>query len=119
MDSGDVFIDEIWSFDVIQQGDSGLVNQNKLGMLCECLIKVSMQLSSQSLLHLTVDWKDNARDFLNFFTRYLPDLSASAQSSLPTYLTRVPQSISEDRRLRGFIDRELVTICHSFSGTSS
>lgn len=36
--SGDIFIDEIWSLDVIQQGDSGLINADKLGMLCEQLL---------------------------------------------------------------------------------
>ena len=31
----DVFVDEIWSLDVIQHGDAGLINADKLGMLCE------------------------------------------------------------------------------------
>lgn len=33
--SGGAFIDEIWSIDVVQHGDSGLINEGKVGIICQ------------------------------------------------------------------------------------
>ncbi|THH11139.1 hypothetical protein EW146_g8142 [Bondarzewia mesenterica] len=89
-------IDEVWTFDAVQHGDSGLINAAQLRGI--------------------FDWADNARDILNFFLQYLPD-SVSADP-LPVHLERVPSSVSEERRVHGFRERSLVSVGHSFGGCS-
>lgn len=65
-----------------------------------------------------VDWADNARDILNFLTRYLPPKSRDA-GSLPIHLPCLPYEETQDRIQSGFNDRTLITIGHSFGGCSS
>ncbi|ETW77306.1 hypothetical protein HETIRDRAFT_436230 [Heterobasidion irregulare TC 32-1] len=89
-------IDEIWTFDSVQHGDSGLVNAAQLrGMF---------------------DWADNARDILSFFLNYLPDGVSS--EPLPTHLERVPSAVADQRRASGFNQRSLVCVGHSYGGCS-
>lgn len=90
-------IDEVWSLDAVQHGDSGLVNGQDLGAL--------------------FIWHDHARDILNFILHFLPE--TVTPSALPTYLPRVPLEVSEAREKHGFATRELVVIGHSFGGCSA
>jgi len=90
-------IDEVWALDAVQQGDSGLVNAERLGAL--------------------FTWRDHARDILNFILHFLPEKVTS--SALPTRLPRIPLQVSEAREKRGLSDRQLVVIGHSFSGCAT
>lgn len=91
-------IDEVWALDAVQHGDSGLVNeQQDLGAL--------------------FIWNDHARDILNFILNFLPETVTS--SALPTYLSRVPPEISSAREKRGFPNRQLVVVGHSFGGCTA
>ncbi|KAG1872917.1 Alpha/beta hydrolase family-domain-containing protein [Suillus subalutaceus] len=89
-------IDEIWSWESVQHGDSALLNRHNL--------------SGSS------DWTDNARDITNFLINYMPEEVET--SSLPIQLNRVPVSIGESREKSGFSSRTLVVAGHSFGGCS-
>ncbi|KAL4076721.1 Alpha/Beta hydrolase protein [Scleroderma yunnanense] len=90
-------IDEVWSWEAVNHGDSALVNAENLSGI--------------------FDWQDNARDIANFLLNYLPDDTTLA--SLPTRLDRVPESTSNARKERGYSKRRLVVVGHSFGGTTS
>ncbi|KAG1819104.1 Alpha/beta hydrolase family-domain-containing protein [Suillus subaureus] len=87
-------IDEIWSWESVQHGDSALLNKQNL--------------SGSS------DWTDNARDIANFLINYMPEEVET--SSLPIQLHRVPASIGESRQKSGFSSRTLAVAGHSFGG---
>ncbi|KAF9645255.1 hypothetical protein BDM02DRAFT_3189890 [Thelephora ganbajun] len=93
----DPIVDEIWSWDAANHGDSALLNKENLSSL--------------------YDWSDNVRDITNFLLNYLPD-SAELHSILPTHLQRMPGKISETRTKNGFSHRTVVGIGHSFGGGS-
>ncbi|KAG1900154.1 Alpha/Beta hydrolase protein [Suillus fuscotomentosus] len=63
-------IDEIWSWEFVQHGDSALLNKQNLSG--------------------TFDWTDNARDITNFLINYMPE---EAETPLPIQLHRLPASI--------------------------
>ncbi|KAF8588338.1 hypothetical protein K439DRAFT_652977 [Ramaria rubella] len=65
--SSGVLVDEIWSFEAVQHGDSGLLNVGNH--------------------HDIFDWQDHVRDILNFLINYLPEEVSS--SILPTILSRI------------------------------
>ncbi|KAF8480044.1 Alpha/beta hydrolase family-domain-containing protein [Russula ochroleuca] len=90
-------IDEVWTLDAVQHGDAGLINADNLGAL--------------------FTWSDHARDILNFILHFLPD--TVTPSELPTHLPRVPLEVSSAREKRGFTNRELVVVGHSFSGCAA
>ncbi|KAI0833795.1 alpha/beta-hydrolase [Trametes gibbosa] len=81
-------IDEIWSFEAVQHGDSAIINDDAQRDV--------------------VDWQDMTRDILNFLTTYLPKDPGVA---LETVLQPTSQC---DTRLR---KRRVVGIGHSFGGT--
>lgn len=87
-------VDEIWCFDAVQHGDSGLLNAGRHSALW--------------------DWSDYGRDILNFMIHYLPE---SPYSSPPTHLARIPDSIALDRQSAGFSNRTVVGVGHSFGAT--
>ncbi|KAG1859224.1 Alpha/beta hydrolase family-domain-containing protein [Suillus subluteus] len=89
-------IDEIWSWESVQHGDSALLNRHNLSG--------------------SFDWTDNARDITNFLINYMPEEVET--SSLPIQLDRVPASIGESREKSGFSSRTLVVAGHSFGGCS-
>jgi pimeloyl-ACP methyl ester carboxylesterase len=89
-------IDEIWSWESVQHGDSALLNRQNLSG--------------------TFDWTDNTRDIANFLINYMPE--EIEKSSLPIQLRRVPASIGESRQKSGFSSRTLVVAGHSFGGCS-
>ncbi|KAG1859214.1 Alpha/Beta hydrolase protein [Suillus subluteus] len=89
-------IDEIWSWESVQHGDSALLNRHNLSG--------------------SFDWTDNARDIVNFLINYMPEEVET--SSLPIQLDRVPASIGESREKSGFSSRTLVVAGHSFGGCS-
>ncbi|KAG1819128.1 Alpha/Beta hydrolase protein [Suillus subaureus] len=89
-------IDEIWSWESVQHGDSALLNRQNLSG--------------------SFDWTDNARDIANFLINYMPEEVET--SSLPIQLHRVPASIGESRQKSGFSSRTLVVTGHSFGGCS-
>lgn len=61
-------IQEIWSIDCVNHGDSAILNRQHLG--------------------LPFDWADYARDLMNFILSYLPD-QTSSRSRLPVILPRL------------------------------
>ncbi|KAG2159263.1 Alpha/Beta hydrolase protein [Suillus bovinus] len=89
-------VDEIWSWESVQHGDSALLNRQNLSG--------------------SFDWTDNARDIANFLVNYMPEeVEASA---LPIQLHRLPASIGESRQTYGFSFRTLVAAGHSYGGCS-
>ncbi|KAG2754389.1 alpha/beta-hydrolase [Suillus brevipes Sb2] len=90
-------IDEIWSWESVQHGDSALLNRQNLSG--------------------SFDWNDNARDIANFLINYIPEEVET--SALPIQLHRLPASISESRQKNGFSSRTLVVAGHSYGGCSA
>ncbi|OCH94591.1 alpha/beta-hydrolase [Obba rivulosa] len=90
-------IDEIWTWEAVNHGDACLVNARRL-----CGI---------------YDWQDNTRDILHFLLHYLP--SSASPAVLPTHLPRLPDSVAQSRIRRGFADRTVVGIGHSFGGCTT
>ncbi|KAI0316957.1 Alpha/beta hydrolase family-domain-containing protein [Amylostereum chailletii] len=93
---GSYEIDEIWTFDAVQHGDSALVNEHNLALL--------------------FDWTDNVRDILNFFLHYLPE--GTSDQDLPTHLERVSNSETNSRQRNGYSRRSVVAVGHSYGGCS-
>ncbi|KAI0058362.1 alpha/beta-hydrolase [Artomyces pyxidatus] len=91
-----VQIDEVWSIDAVQHGDSGILNAANLGLL--------------------FDWVDNTRDILNFFLHNLPE--TVSPEPLPVHLPRVSPLETEARVNYGFPSRSLVILGHSYGGCS-
>ncbi|KAI6142998.1 Alpha/beta hydrolase family-domain-containing protein [Pisolithus tinctorius] len=89
-------VDEVWSWEAINHGDSALVNAESLSGI--------------------FDWHDDACDIANFLLNYLPEESTSA--SLPTRLACVPEATSDARKELGYHRRRLVVVGHSYGGTS-
>jgi hypothetical protein len=107
-------IDEIWSFESIQHGDSALLNAQQLPGICSsCPLHVNFDLFIDVS---SGDWADNARDVLNFVLHYLPSQPVSSTTRPPTHLPIIPHAETETREARGFSDRTLVGIGHSFGG---
>ncbi|KAI6138540.1 hypothetical protein BKA82DRAFT_4332634 [Pisolithus tinctorius] len=69
-------VDEVWSFEAVQHGDSALVNAENLSGI--------------------FDTQDNARDIANFLLYYLPD--ETTPTALPTQLSRISQATSDARK---------------------
>ncbi|KAG1728505.1 Alpha/beta hydrolase family-domain-containing protein [Suillus paluster] len=90
-------IDEIWSLESVQHGDSALLNR-------------------QNLSGSSFDWTDNARDIANFLINYMPEDVET--STLPIQLPRLHASIGESRQKNGFSSRTVVAAGHSFGGCS-
>ncbi|ORY90676.1 Alpha/beta hydrolase family-domain-containing protein [Leucosporidium creatinivorum] len=102
-------VDEIWSLDAYNQGDSGLVNDAVLGN--------------------THTWADAGRDILNFLISYLPSPSSStsssaelpyipSSSSLLALDTSPPSPGAPSPSSRLHRDRLIVGIGHSAGGTA-
>ncbi|CAE7073661.1 unnamed protein product [Rhizoctonia solani] len=85
-------IDEIWSLDAANHGDSALLNKDSLGDIYE--------------------WSDHARDILSFLTYYLPDRIDNPEPSL----VQIPDQTSQRRLEHGFANRTVIGIGHSFGG---
>ncbi|KAF8211974.1 hypothetical protein K438DRAFT_1805734 [Mycena galopus ATCC 62051] len=64
--------------------------------------------------HGARDWANDARDVLNFLLHFLP--SSISGSDLPTFLLRVAPEESQLRKVRGFSERKLFAVGHSFGG---
>lgn len=92
-----LLVDEVWSWEAVNHGDSALVNANNLSGI--------------------FDWQDDARDIANFLLNYLPEVATPA--SLPTFLASVSQATSSNRKQAGYPLRRLVVVGHSYGGTSS
>ncbi|KAI6142773.1 hypothetical protein BKA82DRAFT_3984617, partial [Pisolithus tinctorius] len=89
-----LLVDEVWSWEAVNHGDSALVNVESLSGI--------------------FDWHDNARDIANFLLNYLPEEATPA--SLLTCLARVPEATSDARKELGYHCRRLVVVGHSFGG---
>ncbi|KAG2076277.1 alpha/beta-hydrolase [Suillus decipiens] len=89
-------IDEIWSWESVQHGDSALLNRENLSG--------------------SFDWTDNARDIVNFLVNYMPEEVETC--SLPIQLHQIPTSVGESRQKSGFSSRALVVAGHSYGGCS-
>ncbi|VDB85735.1 unnamed protein product [Peniophora sp. CBMAI 1063] len=84
-------VEEIWSIDFAQHGDSGLLNASKMGVI--------------------YDHMDSVRDLANFFLHYLPE-GGTETGSLPTHLARVTPNVTR-RREEGGLRRRVVAVAHS------
>lgn len=97
-------IDEIWLFEAIQHGDTGLINTG--------------------LLPRAFNWLDNVRDILHFLLYYIPDrVYRDAQGKaidLPTHLPRLSDNKVSRRIKEGYplSNRKIVGIGHSLGGCS-
>ncbi|KAH9927946.1 alpha/beta-hydrolase [Epithele typhae] len=89
-------VDEIWSFEAANHGDSCLINEPALGGI--------------------FNWKDNSRDILHFLKYYLPAVPDAG--TLPTHLLRLDATVAHARREHGILERRLVFMGHSFGGCS-
>ncbi|KAF5370536.1 hypothetical protein D9757_010121 [Collybiopsis confluens] len=87
-------IEEIWSWEAVDTGDSALLNEGRLNQLS--------------------DWYDSARDFIHFLLHYMP--STLNSDVLPIHLPRVSSAEFEGRIHRGYSDRRIIAIGHSFGG---
>ena len=74
-------IEEIWSLDMINQGDAALLNRHTLGD--------------------TFDWVDNGRDILQFILSYLPESTRGVRSRSPASSKRC---LKENMRTAGRAD---------------
>ena len=110
-------IAEIWSFEAVNHGDSALLNAANLGGICEC--RLAPPLSSSDWPCCLVDWTDHARDILHFLLSYLPSSPTMPADSLPTHLTRLPETLAKSRRTFGYQQRIFVAVPHSFSGCAT
>ncbi|KAF9238984.1 Alpha/Beta hydrolase protein [Melanogaster broomeanus] len=90
-------IDEVWAWEAVQHGDSGLVNAHNLSGIS--------------------DWWDDARDIAHFLLSYLPEDPET--EALPAHLERLPESISEARKEHGYRTRKMVVVGHCFGGCTS
>ncbi|GAB1527451.1 hypothetical protein RhiTH_010626 [Rhizoctonia solani] len=94
MPQGQANVDEIWSLDAANHGDSALINNKSLGE--------------------TFKWSDHAQDILNFLGNYLPDRTQNGV--LQWNLKQISNQNSWERLERGFEDRKVLGIGHSFGG---
>ncbi|CAE6467964.1 unnamed protein product [Rhizoctonia solani] len=90
---GQANIDEIWSLDAANHGDSGLLNKDNLGEIFE--------------------WSDHARDILNFLANYLPD---KVETQVEGSLAQISEQSTQQRLTQGFANRTIIGIGHSFGG---
>lgn len=113
--SGSQLIDEIWSWESVQHGDTAILNADNLTGICKVvLITITSGLTPTSD---AVDWRDNGRDILNFLLNYLP--STVTPAVLPTHLSRLPATESERRKTMGYNERTIVVVGHSFGGCTT
>ncbi|KAG8995007.1 hypothetical protein FRB94_009510 [Tulasnella sp. JGI-2019a] len=91
------FIEEVWSFEAVNHGDSAVLNFGKLGEWFE--------------------WIDSSRDILNFIQYHLPD--RAGQSDLPTFLQPVTEAEALRRTRDGFMHRTIVGMGHSLGGCTT
>lgn len=103
----------MWLWEAVNHGDSALLNVDAIGGLCESIWPIESTVLTSWYID---DWTDNARDILNFLLSYLPD--DPTDRTLPTHLSRVPESLAASRKQSGFQSRTLVPIGHSFGGCS-
>ncbi|KAF9037768.1 Alpha/Beta hydrolase protein [Panaeolus papilionaceus] len=89
-------IDEVWAWESVQHGDAALINSTSLSGI--------------------FDWQDNARDIVNFFTHFLPTRSTA---TLSVHLPRLSLEETNQRLERGFSERQLIAIGHSYGGCTS
>lgn len=111
-----ILIEEIWTWEAVQHGDSGLINEESLGGVCELTSRDMFMTESLAYCILLDDWTDNARDILNFLFHYLP--SRPYSKPLPTNLLRVPKDEATARTLNGFSERAIVVVGHSLGAAS-
>ncbi|KAJ7510100.1 hypothetical protein B0H11DRAFT_1701978 [Mycena galericulata] len=93
-------VDEIWAWEATHHGASCVVNTSAGVPLAAC------------------DWSDHTRDVLNFLLHFLPSAIASP-GALPVHLPRVAPEESALRKVRGFSNRRLLAVGHSFGGCCS
>ncbi|KAJ7685406.1 Alpha/Beta hydrolase protein [Mycena polygramma] len=86
-------IDEIWAWEATHHGASFLLNAGTPFAAC--------------------NWADDVRDVLNFLLHFLP---SSTAGTLPPHLPRVAPEESALRKVRGFSERKLFAVGHSFGG---
>ncbi|KAG8915901.1 hypothetical protein FRC00_007804 [Tulasnella sp. 408] len=109
-----LYIEEVWSFEAVNHGDSALLNDGKLGDTCTFSVVKTIPLAHGS--PSKVSWADNARDILNFLLHFLP--SNPQEAGLPDELDAISLDEASRRSRFGFRKRKLVGIGHSLGGCS-
>ncbi|KAG8913089.1 hypothetical protein FRC00_003083, partial [Tulasnella sp. 408] len=109
-----LYIEEVWSFEAVNHGDSALLNDGKLGDTCTFSVVKTITLAHGS--PSKVSWADNARDILNFLLHFLP--SNPQEAGLPDELDSISLDEASRRSRFGFCKRKLVGIGHSLGGCS-
>lgn len=79
-------IDEIWSLDMVNQGDSAVLNKGLLGK--------------------NFDWSDNGRDILQFVLSYLPDYQKQPSTQAAPGERTAPLWSTEDSSVSHWTDSE-------------
>ncbi|OBZ69359.1 Peroxisomal membrane protein LPX1 [Grifola frondosa] len=95
--SSPLYVNEIWAMDCVQHGDSGLLNEASLGDTFDCA--------------------DYARDLTNFLLHYLPEDTSPARR-ISTNLFRLPESVTDRRKIHRFSNRTVVGVGHSVGACS-
>ncbi|KAJ7444876.1 Alpha/beta hydrolase family-domain-containing protein [Mycena latifolia] len=89
-------VDEIWAWEATHHGASCVLNAGTPLAAC--------------------DWADDARDVLNFLLHFLPSTIPGPDAPLPLHLPRVAPEESALRAVRGFSERTVFAVGHSFGG---
>ncbi|KAK0184454.1 Alpha/Beta hydrolase protein [Armillaria mellea] len=92
-------VDEVWMWESVFQGDSGVLNAGKLSG--------------------AYNWEDDTRDLLEFLKHYLPP--RVSRNPLPDDLSsiRIDETEVSNRIRNGFSSRKIVLVGHSYGGCIS
>lgn len=107
-------IEEIWTWESVDTGDSALLNSGKLNQLCEFLNTINPSRTANDWIEIAADWYDGARDMIHFLLHYMP--SRILSDELPVHLPRISAAEFEDRGHQGFSERQIIGIGHSYGG---
>ena len=113
----DPIIEEIWSWEAVNHGDSALINKENLSAFCEHFPQSNWYRLTPAISDVDT-WLDNSRDIINFLIYYLPDTIGYPGDGLSTHLPLMSQDISGARGKDGLTNRTIVAIGHSFGGCS-
>ncbi|KAF7304966.1 AB hydrolase-1 domain-containing protein [Mycena kentingensis (nom. inval.)] len=98
--SGSDDIGEIWAWEATHHGASSVLNR-------QCGAPIT-----------GVGWSEDARDIVNFLLNFLPS-EIAPPDALPLLLPRIAPTESALRRVRGYNQRTLHAVGHSFGGCCS
>src|SRR5260370_36875516 len=93
-----IYIDEIWSFEAVNHGDSAL--SMKASWLCESCVYA--RVCDPLMDRCIVDWMDNSLDILSFIENYIPDGPYIIKTTpLPMLLQCLSPSVAAEQGTHG------------------